>query len=96
MKTVKNYMCASIIFFMLVSMCGCGKPAKIDGTVYDTYGFLTEKEKRNPDIKYRIIVGNVVWAVILCETIVAPIYFMLFDLFEPVRKIDPNAPKGSL
>jgi hypothetical protein len=34
---------------------------------------------------YEIIPGNVVWSVILIETIIAPVYFVGFSMFEPVR-----------
>ena len=36
------------------------------------------------------IVGNVVWSVLLVETVIAPIYFLGFSLFEPV------GPKGEV
>ena len=95
MKPMKT-LCVFLILLLLSSTYGCGTPQKIDETVYGTYGFFNEKEERNPNIKYRLIVGNVVWAVILSETIIAPIYFVLFDLYEPVRKIVPGEPVGSL
>lgn len=63
---------------------GCGNVKKIKGVTYDTYGLLNKNEKENPEIQYEVIWGNVFWAIILSETIIAPIYFFGFSLFEPV------------
>ena len=76
--------------------CGCGNTKVIDGVEYDTYGLFNEGDKMNPDIKYSIIKGNVIWSVILCETIVAPIYFIGFSMYEPVRKANKSEPKGTV
>ncbi len=67
-------------------LTGCGKVKTIDGITYDTYGLLNEDGKKNPDIQYEAIWGNVFWGVVLFETIIAPIYFFGFSLFEPVGK----------
>lgn len=66
------------------SLSGCGDTKSIHGVTYDTYGFLNEGEKRNPDVEYELIVGNVIWGIILVETIIAPIYFFGFSLYQPV------------
>jgi len=65
---------------------GCGDTKIIDGIEYDTYGLINDDEKKNPNIQYEVIWGNVVWGAILVETIVAPIYFFGFSLWEPVGK----------
>ncbi len=67
-------------------LTGCGSTKTINGVTYDTYGLMSP-EKHNPKIEYRVIWGNVVWAVLLSETIVAPIYFAGFSLFEPVQPV---------
>jgi hypothetical protein len=77
-------------------LVGCGDPKMIDGVTYDTYGMATQHSKKNENIEYRCIIGNVVWSVLLCETIIAPIYFIGFSLFEPVGVVDKNKPKGAL
>jgi len=69
---------------LLISICGCGNSKKINGTIFDTYGFLNESEKKNPAIEYELIIGNVVWGILLCESLVFPIYFFGFSLYEPV------------
>ena len=65
---------------------GCGSQKTIDGVTYDTYGLLDSDDKKNPNIQYEIVWGNVIWGAILFETIVAPIYFFGFSCFEPVGK----------
>ena len=85
-----------IILCLLIMFSGCGNTKIIDGIEYDTYGLINKEEKRNPDIKYRLIIGNIVWSAILCETIIAPIYFIGFSIYEPYRKAIENEPIGSL
>ena len=75
---------------MILSLSGCGDVKTIDGLTYDTYGLINESEKRNPDIEYELIIGNIVWSCILVETIVAPIYFIGFSMYEPVGKKKPK------
>lgn len=85
-----------VILSLLTMTYGCGDTKVINGIEYDTYGLFNSEEQQNPDIKYRIIIGNVVWSIILVETIVAPIYFIGFSMYEPVREKGPNEPKGSI
>jgi len=77
-----------IIISCIVMMVGCGETRIIDGIEYDTYGLFNEEENKSPDIEYHLITGNVVWSIILSETIIAPIYFVGFSLYEPIQKID--------
>ena len=76
------------VILLLVVMCffvsGCGDSKVIKGKKYHTYGVVNKTEMRHPDIEYDLIVGNVVWSVLLCHTIVAPIYFLGFSMYEPV------------
>jgi hypothetical protein len=82
--------------FLTVFTLGCGNQKTIDNITYDTYGLFNKSEKMNPDIEYEIIVGNVVWSIILIETIVAPVYFVGFSLYQPVAKKDENFIKGQV
>jgi len=63
---------------------GCAEPKRINGTLYDTYGLLNQDAKKNEAIQYEISYGNIFWSVILFETVFAPIYFIGFDLYEPI------------
>ena len=73
----------SILLISLVLLSSCANNKTIDGKTYTTYGFLNEEDYKNPKIHYNISVGNVIWSILLCETIVAPFYFIGFDLYEP-------------
>jgi hypothetical protein len=79
-----NMKAAATVLVIALALTGCGDTKVIDGVEYDTYGLFDESDKRNPNIKYELIVGNVVWSVVLVETVVAPIYFLGFSLWEPV------------
>jgi len=94
-KSLKKFVIA-ILIMSFVSVTGCGDTKRIDGITYDTYGLINKSEKRNPDIKYRLIIGNVVWSIILVETVLAPVYFIGFSMYEPIRKANPDEPIGSI
>lgn len=70
-------------------LAGCGRPIQHEGKEYPTYGFLNEDSSRSKNMCYEVSIGNVFWSVILVETIVAPVYFIGFSLFNPV------GPKGA-
>ena len=78
----------TIISILLISLLltGCAKQKEIDSITYDTYGLLNKDELCSPDIQYEVVIGNVIWSVILMETVIAPIYFIGFSLYEPVGK----------
>jgi hypothetical protein len=76
------------VSLIAASLVGCGQPAWIGGKKYDTYGLFNESTHKNPNIAYEVSIGNVVWSIILVETIVFPVYFVGFSLFNPV------GPKG--
>ena len=93
---IKRLVALATILFFLVAFAGCGNTKVIGGYEYDTYGVFDANEKKNPDIDYEVIWGNVIWGVILFETVIAPIYFFGFSLFEPVGKKDQSRPKGAV
>lgn len=74
------------IFIMTISACGNDKV--IDGKLYETYGLLNKDEVKDSNIRYKIIVGNVIWSIITVETVVLPAYFVLFSIYEPVGKAE--------
>ena len=91
---MKKFISMILIFIFCVFMSGCGDVKTINGVTYDTYGIISYVSDKNPDIKYKVIAGNVIWSVILCETVIAPIYFIGWSIMEPVGVLDKNAPKG--
>jgi hypothetical protein len=78
---MKAVLVAVILSMLLV---GCGQERTINGKLYPTYGVFNSDDNKDPEIRYQVIVGNLIWSVLLCETIVVPIYFFGFSLFEPV------------
>jgi uncharacterized protein YceK len=88
---VKKLFCLLLISVMLV---GCGNPMHLTvdgkGKMYPTYGLFNEAEDRSNKVCYQLSVGNVVWSIILVETIIAPIYFVGWSLWEPVNVKDPT------
>lgn len=76
-------------------LVGCGQPQTltIDGKIkeYPTYGLFNSDEKKSDKVCYELSIGNTIWGVLLFETIIAPVYFFGFSLFNPVS---PKGPKG--
>lgn len=87
---------AAVLMVLMVVLVGCADTRIINGTEYDTYGLLDRDEVKNPDIHYRLVWGNIVWSVILSGTVVAPIYFVGFSLWEPVMKRPERQIKGQV
>lgn len=93
---IKKIISVVLICMFMVMISGCGEKKYINGYTYDTYGLLNQNYKKNPDIEYKLIIGNVVWSVILVETIIAPFYFIGFSIYEPVGLKDHNKPIGAI
>lgn len=89
-KTMKKIsILISILFFLTIIGCGdnrviAGKERKTIGIVNIIVDDDSVMEQKHKDIQYRIIWGNLVWGILLFETVVAPIYFFGFSLFEPI------------
>lgn len=73
----------------LLALSGCADTKTICGATYDSYGLFNADDKKNPDIQYKLVVGNLIWGVILFETIIAPVYFFGFSIMEPVGQKAP-------
>lgn len=78
----KQFSILCIIIFIFIS---CGDNKVINEKNYTTYGFFDEQENKNPNIQYRLVTGNIVWSIILAETIIAPILLLGFDMYEPIK-----------
>ena len=75
-----------IIFAILVVfIASCSTPMYYDGTKYNTYGIINANNEDRSNAEYQVVWGNVVWGVLLFQTIIAPVYFLGFDMYEPVR-----------
>lgn len=84
----------AIALAVSLMLSACADQKTICGVTYDTYGLLNSDDKKNPKIEYDLVWGNIIWSVLLVETIFAPIYFFGFSIFEPVGL--KSAEKGAV
>ncbi len=78
----------ALIVALSVLLAGCGSPqylGETQKTYYPTYGFFNESSSKSKNVCYELSVGNVIWSIILVETVIFPIYFVGFSLWNPVR-----------
>ena len=66
-----------------------------DGTpfVAKPYGWMTTSEKID-GVEYELCAGNIVWSIVLGETVVAPILFTGLALYEPVDYVELGSNKN--
>lgn len=75
-----------LLSMMLVS---CAHDLNVNGKIYEPKGFVNADEK-DSSIKYRVSMGNVIWACILSESIVGPVVLCGWYLWEPVYALPSN------
>lgn len=51
----------------------------------DPYGWANQEANKIDTVVYEVSAGNIVWSIVLVETIFAPVYFTGWKLYEPVR-----------
>jgi len=73
-----------ILLFSVVVLSSCAEEKNINGTVYKPYGLLNP-EVRVDSVQYSISPGSVICAIVFSETIIAPVYIVGWDLYEPVK-----------
>ena len=76
----------ALVLGAAVLLSACGNDKAIDGKVYPVYGIANEEVNKDSGVLYEISAGSVIWGIILCETIVVPVYVLGWDLWQPVRK----------
>lgn len=87
-----------LILISISFLTACGNPAsfRVNNKVkeYPTYGFINSNTKKSEKICYEVSVGNIVWSIVLFSTVVAPVYFIGFSLFNPVsiKNTDSTCP----
>lgn len=83
-KLIALTLAASIV------LAGCGNPRdlptgpKNEMNHYPTYGLFNAHTEKSDKVCYELSVGNVVWSILLLYTVVAPVYFVGWSLFNPV------------
>jgi hypothetical protein len=77
-----------ILIAMMLSSCADEKTFTINNkeVVVEPYGWYNHQTMMHDSIIYEPVIGNIVWSVILIETIVAPVYFTGWAIMEPVKK----------
>ncbi len=108
MNSFKKVVASLIILcFLTVFTAGCGnnrdvcykgESGKQECYEFDQFGLFNGNNMKNPNVKYKLIIGNVIWSIILIETIIVPIILVGWFMFEPVGpavKVDGNVIKGA-
>jgi len=80
---------ATLIAILMILTVGCADNKTLDvpnkGVMeVETYGLFNETELREECVNYSLSMGNVIWGIILIESVVVPIYMYGFSLWEPV------------
>ena len=74
----------AVMILLSVLFMGCARELTVDGKTYKSYGLINQENDKVPTIQYEPCWGNIIWGCLLFETVLAPIYFFGFSLFEPV------------
>lgn len=79
-----------LIVALGVLLASCGKPQYLgepnkSRVLYPTYGLFNEGTSKSKNVCYEISVGNVIWSIVLVETVVFPVYFVGWSIYNPVR-----------
>ena len=84
----KQIMCAVLALCMVAMLaCGCARSKVINGKTYEPVGMF-DQDERSPKIHYKVSVGNVVWSVLLIETVVVPIVLIGWYIQNPVCTVE--------
>ena len=94
MKNLKrsvSHFFSVVLIVLLLSSCADSKDFIIDGetVTIEPYGWF-DLDAKNENIHYKVNVDNVVWSVVLAETVIAPILITGNQLYEPEYKIQPK------
>lgn len=79
----------AIVVALSFLLAGCGRPQYLgsgsEQKLYPTYGLFNDSSSRSKNVCYEISVGNVIWSIILAETVIFPIYFVGWSIYNPTR-----------
>jgi hypothetical protein len=85
---MKKILAAFMVLVMAAFLSGCARDTRINGTTYEAFGLANQEAKRDPNVIYELSAGSVIVGILLCETIIVPIYIVGWDLYEPVKMRD--------
>lgn len=89
----KNKLVIIILLFSFVfTSCADEKTFNINGQdiIVKPYGWANADVMKNDSILYQANIGNVVWSIILVETVVVPVWLTGWELYEPLKKKENN------
>lgn len=78
---MKKTIAPLLLSAMLLAACADNKV--INGKEYETYGLINKEDTKDPNVKYSVSWGNIIWGCLLVQTVIAPVYFFGFSLWEP-------------
>ena len=91
---MKKIISIGLIICLLFTITACGSIKVINGKEIESIGLINiwVNDKsilpiKEPGIKYKIMWENVIIGVILCETLIFPIYIFGFALLKPVDSL---------
>lgn len=93
---MKKLLVLLVMALAMFTSCADSKTfKKADGTsfVAEPYGWGNYQAKRIEGVIYEVNVGNIVWDVVLFETIIVPVWLTGWELYEPVSYVEPNVVK---
>lgn len=84
---MKRTIAACIAAIFLLTSCGQTLVHTMPGGMtvsYGTVGLFT-LDKRSKYVCYGVSVGNVIWSILLIESVVFPVYFIGWSILNPER-----------
>lgn len=89
---LKKIVSVLLILMMCFSLVACGQDKtlcrQVEGErvckTFRQWGIADSSILKSSDVEYGVIVGNVIWGIVLIETIVAPVIIFGWYLYEPV------------
>jgi hypothetical protein len=80
-------MLVSLVVILSLLCVGCGRSMNINGTHRTPVGLISMNCQNlgtySKKVRYEPCWGNIFWGTVFFETIIAPIYFFGFSMFNP-------------
>lgn len=88
-----------VMVVMVLASCATSRSLTIDVEgvpethVFQPYGAFNMFDK-NPDVRYGVSIGNLVWSALFCQTVIVPVVLMGWFMMEPIGTVDDSGLKG--
>ena len=81
-----------VLILTVFVFLGCADNRRLGNSQkeYETYGFFNQESRKSPCVLYEASFGNIAWSIVLFETVIAPVYFFGWSVFEPIRMKSTN------